>query len=270
MENKNWTGERLETDILNLNTTEHLHRYAIAQQFCERKIVLDIASGVGYGSNLLAQKAQKVFGIDISEKTIKDAMSNYTRPNLSFQIGSCSSIPLETHSVDLVVSFETIEHHDEHEAMMNEIKRVLKPDGLLLISSPDKKYYSDIPSYNNPFHIKELYFNEFKALIGKHFSHTDFYFQKITSGSMIIPDTALSGYTEYAGDYTTIIYDTDFKGVYNICLAGHSLLPKLNTSVFLNNHILDYAIKDAVERVQNSFSFKLGNILLSPFRLLKK
>jgi len=63
---------------------------------------------------------------------------------------------------DLVVSFETIEHHDEHEQMLAEVKRVLKPDGMAIISSPDKAIYTDKPEYHNSFHVKELYREEFE------------------------------------------------------------------------------------------------------------
>ena len=76
-------------------------------------------------------------------------------------------IPLDDDSVDLVISFETIEHHDKHHEMMAEIRRVLAPEGILMLSSPDKKYYSDIPKFQNSYHIKELYFEEFKDLVAQ-------------------------------------------------------------------------------------------------------
>ena len=72
--------------------------------------------------------------------------------------------------VDFVVSFETIEHHDQHLQMMMEIRRVLRPDGVLIISSPDKHEYSDVPGFKNEFHVKELYLSEFVDLLSSHFS----------------------------------------------------------------------------------------------------
>jgi len=66
MKTKNWTGERLETHILNVITIEHLHRYALALPHSTGKIVLDIACGDGYGSNLLARNAVSVIGVDIA------------------------------------------------------------------------------------------------------------------------------------------------------------------------------------------------------------
>jgi 2-polyprenyl-3-methyl-5-hydroxy-6-metoxy-1,4-benzoquinol methylase len=64
---------------------------------------------------------------------------------------------LNNDSIDLLVIFDTIEHRDEHQAMMTEIKRVLRPEGILIISSPDKMEYSILPNYHNPFHVRELF-----------------------------------------------------------------------------------------------------------------
>ncbi|RZL59690.1 MAG: class I SAM-dependent methyltransferase, partial [Pedobacter sp.] len=169
---KNWTGERLETYIHNETMVEHLHRYAFALEFVNNKIVLDIASGEGYGSNILSKNAKKVFGVDVDFPTIEAAKSKYKSSNLKFIQGSADKIPLADNLVDVVVSFETIEHHDKHLEMIQEVKRVLKPDGMLIISSPDKRYYTDEPNTKNPFHVKELYENEFKALINSYFNYT--------------------------------------------------------------------------------------------------
>jgi SAM-dependent methyltransferase len=104
------TGERLMTDNRSHNLAEHLHRYAIALQFAHGRSVLDIASGEGYGSHLLAGRASVVFGVDVAADAVAHAAHKYRRDNLRYLQGSGTSIPLDDHSVDLVVSFETIEH----------------------------------------------------------------------------------------------------------------------------------------------------------------
>ncbi|MFY0099873.1 class I SAM-dependent methyltransferase, partial [Acinetobacter baumannii] len=81
-------------------------------------------------------------GVDIAPEAVAHASARYQRPNLRYLEGKCAASPLPDHSVDLIVSFETIEHHEQHEEMMREFKRVLRPDGLLLISNPDKHFYS--------------------------------------------------------------------------------------------------------------------------------
>ena len=85
-------------------------------------------------------------------------------------------------SVDLVVSFETIEHHDRHLEMVKEIRRILRPDGVLIISSPDKHEYSDVPGFKNEYHVKELYLSEFTDLLASHFTHVGVFGQRISSG----------------------------------------------------------------------------------------
>jgi 2-polyprenyl-3-methyl-5-hydroxy-6-metoxy-1,4-benzoquinol methylase len=157
--------ERLTTDLFTMSSVEHLHRYAIAADLCRGKDALDIASGEGYGSNLLAKVAKSVVGVDISSEVIKQASVKYARANLTFRDGAADAIPLGDSSVDVVVSFETLEHHDKHEGMLAEIKRVLRPDGIMIISTPDKLFYSDVTGYRNAYHVKELYLDEFKALI---------------------------------------------------------------------------------------------------------
>ncbi|MCY7293598.1 MAG: class I SAM-dependent methyltransferase, partial [Ferruginibacter sp.] len=140
---ENWTGERLETFVNSEVAVEHLHRYAIVLPLVNDKKVLDIASGEGYGSNLIAGHASQAIGVDICPDAIARANTKYKKNNLKFLEGSADAIPLANAFADVVVSFETLEHHDKHEEMLAEVKRVLKPDGFLIMSSPNKKYYTD-------------------------------------------------------------------------------------------------------------------------------
>jgi len=183
-----FTGERYVPDLDGQIKYEHLHRYAICLQLVVDKSVLDIASGEGYGSALLARIAQSVVGVDILPQVVDYAAKEYSSyENLQFMVGSCDAIPLPDQSVDIVTSFETIEHHDQHTKMMQEIKRVLKPGGLLVISSPNRLTYSDEPNYSNPFHVKELYYDELVNLLNCHFSHVKIYGQRLSIGSFIFP-----------------------------------------------------------------------------------
>jgi SAM-dependent methyltransferase len=107
--------------------------------------------------------------------------------------------------MDLVVSFETIEHHDEHKAMMAEIKRVLRPKGFLIISSPDKidkKEYSVLQNYRNPFHVRELFTEEFEDLVRAYFRNQALLSQQVVYGSGIFPDTGAFQFTGYDIDDT--------------------------------------------------------------------
>src|SRR5688572_10418148 len=99
------TGERMLPEMRDPSILiEHLHRYALAKQFCQGKIVLDIASGEGYGSNILSDVAQEVIGVDIDEVSVKYASHKYKNKNLSFKTGSADSIPVVDGFIDVVVS----------------------------------------------------------------------------------------------------------------------------------------------------------------------
>ena len=195
-----WTGERYVPEIRGDIELEHVHRYAFARQFSRDKVVLDIASGEGYGTAILAEVAHKVIGVDISMEAIIHASNRYFRENVEFRRGSCTEIPLSESSVDVVVSFETIEHHNEHVTMMAELKRVLKPKGILIISSPEKHEYSDLPGYNNQYHVRELYRQEFEELISMHFKYFGIFGQKILYGSGILRENGESRLMSYRVD----------------------------------------------------------------------
>lgn len=182
-----FTGERFVPGERGQIKYEHLHRYALSLEFAAGKSVLDIASGEGYGAALLARVADVVTGVDVDLEAINHSKHRYYHPNLHFAVGSCQSIPLPDEAVDLVTSFETIEHHEHHEEMMQEVKRVLRPEGVLIISSPNRLVYSDEPVYSNPFHVKELYFDEFNRLLGRYFKHIRMYGQRLATGSFVYP-----------------------------------------------------------------------------------
>jgi O-antigen biosynthesis protein len=230
-----FTGERFVPGVGGPIVLEHLHRYAVAQQVVCGKFVLDIACGEGYGTSLLAQTARYVLGIDLSVETAAHASVHYRSGNVAFAAGACADIPVSTHSVDVVVSFETLEHHDQHERMMEEIKRVLRPGGVLLISTPDRHEYSDLPGYHNPFHVKELYRHEFETLLKSHFRHIALFGQRVACGSYLAPlsETQWTHHRTFRGDPRRIICDGSFShAVYLVALACDSALPSVGAGLF--------------------------------------
>jgi len=184
-----FTGERfVPTESLDLDLEiEHLHRYYSMTDLVKNKIVVDAACGEGYGSYLLAHHAALVHGVDISEEAIYHAKNKYKRANLTFGVDSIASLPFENNSIDVLISFETIEHVNEElqSAFLNEIKRVLKHDGILVMSTPNKLIYSDIPQYKNQFHVKEFYREEFVCFLEKNFNNVNIFEQDFQVISMI-------------------------------------------------------------------------------------
>lgn len=165
-----FTGERFTPECVREIWYEHFHRYAMAVAWCEGKRTLDAACGEGYGSALLAGSAASVEGVDISEKAVSHAQKRYGNlENLHFQAADCTSLPFADNEFDRVVSFETLEHLEAQDQLLSEFRRVLKADGFLVLSSPDKAIYTDQLNTVNEFHVKELYRHELEELIGRHF-----------------------------------------------------------------------------------------------------
>lgn len=271
-----WDGERLETTRNDGVAVEHLHRYAITLDIIHGKNVLDLASGEGYGSNLMATVANSVIGVDISDEAIRHAQQKYSlKNNLKFLQGSADKVPIASNSIDVVVSFETIEHHNKHDEMMVEIKRVLKAEGLLIISSPDKLNYSDIPKQTNPYHIKELYSDEFKTLIAKYFSNSIMLLQKMVYASLIVPEAHAEEFTEYSGNYDFIRSASQLQNpLYGICIASDSNLKFIKTSIFDGKDILDRLFslkaKEVEENIKLSPQYKFGRFVVYPLKVLRK
>ncbi len=152
---------------------EHVARYEVIGAVLRGKTVLDIASGSGYGTAILAKEATHVYGVDVFAPAVAYAKENYGASNITYLVGDGVKIPLEDAAVDVVISLETIEHIEDYEQFMCEVKRVLKPDGLLILSTPnDKEFIED-----NHHHIHEFEHDELEQLVKKYFSEMKPYYQ---------------------------------------------------------------------------------------------
>jgi SAM-dependent methyltransferase len=221
-----FTGERYVPGVKGDIELEHLHRYLLARELCHGKDVLDLASGEGYGSAMLSSVAKCVVGVDIAHDAVQHSQRRYVRQNLRFMVGSCGKIPLSDASVDVIVSFETLEHHDRHDEMMAEVKRVLRSDGLLIISTPDKYHYSDVPGYKNEFHVKELYHHEFVGLLRRHFTNASFYGQRVVFGSFVVGKGSNVELAKIREEGAALAWDDEMiDPTYWIGLASDAVLP---------------------------------------------
>lgn len=186
-----FTGERFIPGTRGEIWMEHWHRYHFASRWVAGKQVLDIACGEGYGSALLARRAQNVLGVDVSPESIAHAQKTYASlANAKFVKGSCAAIPAGDASIDVAISFETVEHIREQEEFLGELARVLKPGGVLILSCPNKAEYTDKRGTQNEFHVKELYRDELAALVKKRFAHAAWYGHKPSFYSVIAPEAA--------------------------------------------------------------------------------
>ena len=241
MAKDNWTGERLEPFIKGEVTIEHLHRYASVLNLVRDKVVLDIACGEGYGSNLMADYAKRVIGVDMADKVISDASQKYCKPNLGFVVGDAAQIPLPDNSVEVIISFETLEHHTKHQEMFKEIIRVLKRDGFMIMSSPDKESFLDhhCKGYVNIYHVKELTTQEFKSLVEGYFSNVTYYKQKTVIGSLIVPEDGVGEFQSFSGTFDNIQFQKGLcNGLYNLCLASNTAMFSFPSGFFDGKEII--------------------------------
>ncbi|MCG8638754.1 MAG: glycosyltransferase [Desulfobacterales bacterium] len=275
-----FTGERFVSSLNEPEISyEHWHRYLYASSFVKDKVVLDIASGEGYGSFLLSSSnAKAVWGVDIDPEAVRNAGQNYKNDNLEYLNGSIAAIPVETESIDVLISFETIEHVGEADQILflGEIERVLKPDGILIISTPNKLTYSDIPKYNNEFHIKEFYINEFLDFLSPKFKYIELLGQKIFTNSYIWPQSNTNQtFREYnikpADSGFKVSKNTDKEMLYAVTVCSNTRPVEVYSSILVDKEDLIMKHKDNLIKQQDqALDLKDRHISLKNTELKKK
>jgi len=232
-----FTGERFVPTEEGKIRLEHYHRYSTVLDIVYGKDVLDVASGEGYGSALISDVARTVTGVDMATDAIEHAVATYSdKKKLKFVQGSVTQLQFKDSSFDVVVSFETIEHLSEQEQMLSEIRRVLRDDGFLVLSSPNRPVYSEESGENNEFHVKELDFDELDALLKVQFPVTQYYGQRMMMGSVLQPMQGDFGHYQAWHDNGNAVNKKTGKmlePVYFIavCCMSESNIPEINPSI---------------------------------------
>jgi GT2 family glycosyltransferase/SAM-dependent methyltransferase len=262
-----WTGERFlpwrDDPAL---AYEHLHRYLYAGRFACGKTVLDLASGEGYGAGILAQTAFRVVGIDAADNAVEHARKRYVRHNLEFLQGSITKVPIaESNIFDLVVCFEVIEHIEDQEGLLAEIIRLMKPDGTLIISTPNKSVYAETKQQENKFHVKELHFEEFRGLLRTRFRHVRFLGQRVYAQSnlWLIPAVSRPQVDEFVIEREVlefkVVPQDKRQAMYYVAVASN-LEPAcdLDSSVLVDNSNALLMEKDrGLDQYRNSISWRI-------------
>ena len=159
---------------------EHIYRYIFAASLAENKLVLDVACGTGYGVGYMVEKgAGEVVGVDISMLAVDYAQERLGRNNkANFICSDAIRLPFVDNAFDIVVSFETIEHIRQCRKFLDECRRVLKENGLLICSTPNRRIFSpNLAKPINTFHVKEFWPEEFYRLLRRYFASITLYGQ---------------------------------------------------------------------------------------------
>jgi SAM-dependent methyltransferase len=226
---------------------EHVHRYRWAQPFITNKRVLDIASGEGYGSALLAQTARHVLSIDLDWTALKHARTRYALPNLTFVQSNAEQLALAPRSLDVIVCFETLEHINAHDSLLAAFQSALTEDGLLFISTPNKQVYTDDANFHNPHHVHELYHAQFNALLKRYFAHVNIFGQAAVVGSVLSQnqdgvflhqgqplETAIF---EYTAEHRLAAVDSTLAPRYFVACCSQQPLPQGGATLLLNSQL---------------------------------
>ncbi len=205
---------------------EHESRYRWAEGLARDRDILDVACGVGYGASILARVgARHVLGVDVSPEAIGEARARAGEV-AEFIVGDLHNIPCEDRSFDLVTCFETIEHVADPNRALAELRRVLRDDGILLLSSPNRDVY--IPG--NRFHVHEYTPDELEHGLSACFQHVRLYRQQNHLASLICDDHT------FAAERLDQRIETDFRKrvagaageeLYTVAAASDAPLPSL-------------------------------------------
>jgi ubiquinone/menaquinone biosynthesis C-methylase UbiE len=165
---------------------EHRGRYQWATPWVAGREVLDAGCGVGYGTRLLAEHGPaRLVGVDVSSEALAHAPAN----GAEWVQADLRELPFPADSFDLVVCFEVIEHVEEQERVLDELRRVLRKDGILLISSPNRDVYAP----GNPHHVHEYVPDELREALGRRFGDVTLYGQHVLLASAIVGARGLAG-----------------------------------------------------------------------------
>jgi SAM-dependent methyltransferase len=168
--------ERLANDPTSELWGEHRSRYRFAAQFAAGQRVLDVATGAGFGLPIVAHAGGRPIGVDYDALALGDVRQR--QPAAALVRADATRLPLLSDCCDLVVSFETIEHVPDAQALVVEIRRVLRPGGRLVLSTPNRAFGAAGRHTNNPFHVREFTADELRVLLRESFEEVQLYGQR--------------------------------------------------------------------------------------------
>lgn len=166
---------------------EHAARYLFALEHIEGRSVMDIACGTGYGMALLKTRARAVTGVDVDPVAAREALKECDGV-ASVVLGDGTQLPFADEHFDAITSFETLEHLHARGDFLRELDRVLKPGGILILSTPNANYTMPINGTpTNPYHVHEYEPAELRNELSEHFVVERFVGQSLSDDIRIPP-----------------------------------------------------------------------------------
>jgi len=256
---------------------EHVVRYLFAARFVRGKQVLDMASGVGYGADLLRSAgAAEVLALDRSAEAIEYGKKHHSKSRPAYVVGDVESLPLRSGQFDVVVSFETIEHVSDYQRFLTEVKRALRPDGLFIVSTPNRGVYVE----GNPFHTKEFTFDEFEEALAGHFRYVKTLSQDDWIASAVfLPEEMEGADKPIAGQPSLFkaVGKSPSETLYMVSLCSEVPLPEASQEVVLTSlyemryYLQEIARRDEeIERLKTDLSEQVATLAERDALLEKK
>lgn len=172
-------------NVYNLQTS-----YRFAKRYVAGKSVINVGSeGVVYGTQLLSETAKCVVGLTDSSEALRLATTVHSAPNTSYREADLPELPYPEDSFDAAIAIAVVENLERPEDFVAELKRVLRQDGILIISTPDKQAYSNDRNYRDLIHRRGMYIPMFREMLEQHFGHVSLYRQGAVAGGLIFPFT---------------------------------------------------------------------------------
>lgn len=174
------TGERLipedfQTKEEYLLYLKQLFPYKTIKRYLPKKgLILDLGCGEGYGTKIISQYVKKIIGLDIEKETIEHASKKYQSKNCIFELYDGVKIPYKSNTFDAVISFQVIEHIQNDLNYISEVYKVLKKNGIFIVTTPNKIYRIK-PGQKvwNRYHIREYSPNELREILKTEFSNIE-------------------------------------------------------------------------------------------------
>jgi O-antigen biosynthesis protein len=229
--------ERFSPDEMagQLLEAEHLARYRWAATIAPGKRVLDAGCGTAYGSAMLARAgAESVVGVDIAESVIQSVRAEMPE-NVELTVGDLSNLDLEKKEFDLVVCFEVIEHFHDPQPVLDNLARVLSPDGVLLVSSPNRGVYPD----GNPYHFHEFKPDELEADLRRRVKNVRLVRQQSYVTAAILDDDAFASTDAPLKNVELAKLPTEAAGdeLFTLAVAGNGTLPEMPSLATMTSRV---------------------------------